>query len=134
MVCGASSVILQRLDEGTISIGFLEGACTKPRIAVHPISQMQLCLVAPAVWQDELATPDWKALEKKPWIFVSPMCSYFRTIQSICREQGLDLQAKYCANEDLTALNLVAEGLGVTITSRSQIEKFPARDRLFVLP
>lgn len=134
MVCGSSGVILQGLDEGTISIGFFEGACTNPKIAVHPLTQIELCLVAPAQWADELAAPDWKALEKKPWIFVSPMCSYFRTIQNICREQGLDLQAKFRANEDLTALNLVVEGLGVTITSKSQIENFAIRDRLFVLP
>jgi DNA-binding transcriptional LysR family regulator len=134
MVCGSSGVILQGLDEGTISIGFFEGACTNPKIAVHPLTQIELCLVAPAQWADELAVPDWKVLEKKPWIFVSPMCSYFRTIQNICREQGLDLQAKFRANEDLTALNLVAEGLGVTITSKSQIENFSIRDRLFVLP
>ena len=43
-------------------------------------------------------------------------------------------EAKFRANEDLTALNLVAEGLGVTITSRTQIETFPQRDSVFVLP
>jgi DNA-binding transcriptional LysR family regulator len=134
MVCGSSGVILQGIDEGSITIGFFEGACTNAKIAAHPLSQIELCLVAPAEWADELSAPDWKLLEKKPWIFVSPMCSYFRTIQNICREQGLDLQAKFRANEDLTALNLVAEGLGVTITSRNQIEKFSMRERLFVLP
>jgi DNA-binding transcriptional LysR family regulator len=134
MVCGSSGVVLQGLDEGTISIGFFEGACNNNKIAYHALTQIDLCLVAPAAWEKELTHPDWKALEKKPWIFVSPMCSYFRTIEHICQEQGLELQARFRANEDITALNLVAEGLGVTVTSRSQIATFPQRDKLFVLP
>ena len=134
MVCGSSGVILQGLDEGSISIGFFEGACSNPRITSHQLTMVELCMIAPAAWAGELSSPDWKLLEKKPWIFVSPMCSYFRTIQHICREQGLELQAKFRANEDITALNLVAEGLGITITSRAQYEKTPVRDRLFVLP
>lgn len=134
MVAGSSGVILQGLDEGSISIGFFEGACPNSRIAFHPLTQTDLCLVAPIAWAEELAAPDWKLLEKKPWIFVSPLCSYFRTIEHICQEQGLRLQARFRANEDITALSLVVEGLGVTITSRSQIENYPQRDRLFVLP
>jgi DNA-binding transcriptional LysR family regulator len=134
MVCGSSGVILQGIDEGTISIGFFEGACNNNKIAFHALTQIDLCLVAPAAWEKELTNPDWKALEQKPWIFVSPLCSYFRTIEHICQEQGLELQARFRANEDITALNLVAEGLGVTVTSRSQIATFPQRDKLFVLP
>ena len=134
MVCGSSGVILQGLDEGSISIGFFEGACNNLKIAVHALTQTDLCLIAPIGWKHELASPDWKALEAKPWIFVSPMCSYFRTIEHICQEQGLQLQARFRANEDLTALNLVSEGLGIAITSRSQIATYPDRDRLFILP
>jgi len=134
MVSSSSGVILQGLDEGTISAGFFEGACTNPRIAVHPLTQIDLCLVAPIAWAEELSAPDWKLLEKKPWIFVSPLCAYYRTIEQICQEQGLQVQARYRANEDLTALNLVSEGLGVTIASRAQVESYPDRERLFVLP
>jgi DNA-binding transcriptional LysR family regulator len=134
LVYGASGVILQGLDEGIISVGYFEGACTNPRIATHALTQIDLCLVAPIAWAGELAAPDWKLLEKKPWIFVSPLCSYYRTIEQICREQGLHLSARYQTNEDFTALHFVVEGLGVTMTSRAQLESYPDRHRLFVLP
>jgi DNA-binding transcriptional LysR family regulator len=134
LVAGSSGVVLQGIDEGTISIGFFEGSCESSRIAFDVIGTTELCLVAPMEWADELSAPDWKALEKKPWIFVSPLCSYFTTIEHICREQGLQLQARFRANEDFAALGLVAEGLGLTITSRVQYEQFRHRDRLSVLP
>jgi DNA-binding transcriptional LysR family regulator len=134
LITASSGVVLQGLDEGTISVGFFEGNCDNPRIAFDAVSTSELCLVAPAAWAKELSTPDWKALEKKPWIFVSPMCSYFRTVEHICQEQGLQLQARFRSNEDFAALRLVAEGLGVTITSRVQLDQFRQRERLFVLP
>jgi DNA-binding transcriptional LysR family regulator len=134
MVAGSSGVILQGLDEGSISVGFFEGTCNNPRIAYQALTRMELCLVASKAWAKELSALDWKLLEKKPWIFVSPQCAYFRTIEQICQEQGLQLQARFRADDDITSLNLVAEGLGITITSRAHIKSFPGRDRLFVLP
>jgi DNA-binding transcriptional LysR family regulator len=134
MLNGSSGVILQGLDEGNISVGFFEGTCNNQKIAFHPLTNVELCLVAPAVWKDELTAPDWKLLEQRPWIFVSPMCSYFRTIEHICREQGLQIQPRFRANEDLTAVHLVADGLGITVTSRAQIAMYPEPEKLFVLP
>lgn len=134
MLNGSSGVILQGLDEGNISVGFFEGTCNNQKIAFHPLTNVELCLVAPAAWQDELLSPDWKLLEQRPWIFVSPMCSYFRTIEHICREQGLQIQPRFRANEDLTAVHLVADGLGITISSRAQIAMYPEPEKLFVLP
>ncbi len=134
MLNGSSGVILQGLEEGSISVGFFEGTCNQPKIAFDPLTNVDLCLVAPASWKEELTAPDWKLLEQKPWIFVSPMCSYFRTIEHICREQGLQIQPRFRANEDLTAVNLVADGLGITISSRAQIAVFPEPEKLFVLP
>ena len=81
-------------------------------------AKLELCLAAPAAWAEELSVPDWKLLETKPWIFVSPQCSYFRALENICREQGLHLNPRYRVNEDLTVLNYVADGLGVTMVAR----------------
>ncbi|MHA3774597.1 LysR family transcriptional regulator [Verrucomicrobiota bacterium sgz303538] len=134
MLNGSSGVILQGLEEGTISVGFFEGTCDNQKIAFHPLTNVELCLVAPAAWKNELLAPDWKLLEQRPWIFVSPMCSYFRTIEHICREQGLQIQPRFRANEDLTAVNLVADGLGITISSRAQIAMYPEPEKLFILP
>jgi DNA-binding transcriptional LysR family regulator len=134
MVCGSSGVILQGLDEGTISIGFFEGDCSSQRLTWHHLDDVELCIAAPAEWAAELATPDWKKLEAKPWIFGSPMCSYFRTVETICREQGLQLRPRFRINEDLTVLNLVAEGLAVTLTAVAQVAASGLADKIVILP
>lgn len=134
MVTGSSGMILQGIDEGSLGIGFFEGACTNPRIASDPLSQIELCLVAPAEWEDDFSNADWKAFEARPWIFVSPTCSYYRIIEHICREQGLQIQPRFRAHECMTGLNLVADGLGMTVSSRTLVEMYPQRQKLQVLP
>lgn len=134
MVTGSSGVILQGLKEGTLTLGFFEGACDSPRITWHQLDTIELCLAAPAAWAEELSTPDWKVLETKPWIFVSPMCSYFRAVEKISQEQGLRFSPRFRVNEDLTVLNLVAEELGVTLIARRQIEVNHFDGRVVALP
>jgi DNA-binding transcriptional LysR family regulator len=134
MVCGSSGVILQGLDEGSISIGFYEGECTSPRLTSHLLADVELCLAAPAAWAADLATPDWKKLATKPWVFGSPTCSYFQTIQNICREHGVQLHQRFRTNEDLTVLPLVADGLAMTLTARAQVEASGLQDKIIILP
>jgi DNA-binding transcriptional LysR family regulator len=134
LVGGSSGNIIQGMDDGAIAIGFFEGECSSSRITWHHLDDIELCLVAPKTWEAELTRPDWKELEKKPWIFVSPMCSYFRTIENVCREQGLQLTPRFRVNEDITVLNLVSEGLGMTLTARNQVEMSGLSDKLFILP
>ena len=134
MVAGSSGVILQGIEDGTVGIGFFEGECTSPRVAHHRLTTLELCLAAPVAWAEELSVPDWKLLESKPWIFVSPRCSYFRALEHICREQGISLTPRYRVNEDLTVLNYVADGLGVTMVARGQIAASGFEGKVVALP
>ena len=134
LVNGSSGTILEGIDEGAIAIGFFEGTCEFPRIEWHPLEPIELCIAAPAAWARELSSPDWKLLETKPWIFVSQSCSYFRAIESICTDQGLKLQQRFRVDECLTVLNLVAEGLGLTLAAVNHIESPEYNGRIVALP
>ncbi len=134
LVNASSGVILQGIEEGAISIGFFEGPCESTKVTWHELDQIELCLAAPIAWAKELTKPDWKLLESKPWIFTSPGCSYHRIIRRLTEEQGLHLSRRFQVNECLTVLNLVAEGLGMTLTSIGQIEANGYQDRVVALP
>jgi DNA-binding transcriptional LysR family regulator len=134
LITGSSGVVIQGLAEGSVSIGFFEGACNNPRIAHETLEEIELRIVAPRIWAGEFRDCDWKALETRPWVFVSPTCSYYRAIETLCHEQGLTLKPRFEVNECLTVLNFVAEGLGLTIASRRVLEQCPERNRLFCLP
>ncbi|MDB6077512.1 MAG: LysR family transcriptional regulator [Akkermansiaceae bacterium] len=134
LVNGSSGVILQGIEDGTISIGFFEGPCDNPKVVYDTLDMIELCIAAPIAWAKELEQPDWKLLESKPWIFTSQQCSYSRAIQAFSEQQGLQLNQRFRVNEDLTVLNLVAEGLGLTLTARSQVEANGFQDQIVLLP
>ena len=134
IICGSSGVILQGLDEGTIAIGFFEGECDRQRLTSHKLTDVELCLIAPIAWKEELSVPDWKKLEARPWIFMTPMCSYFRAIDRLSKEQGLNLSPRFRINEDLTVFQFVAEGLGISLVGVHQVAVSEYRDRICVLP
>lgn len=134
LVNGHSGDILEGLEEGIIAIGFFEGECDSARLTHHQLDTIELCLAAPAAWADELAAPDWKKLEAKPWVFHSPSCSSFRFFQILCREQGRQISPKFRVNEDIAVLNLVAEGLGITLTARNLISANGFDGRVVALP
>lgn len=134
LVNGSSGVILEGIEEGAISIGFFEGPCDSQKITYHELDHIELCLAAPAAWAEELSVPDWKLLEGKPWIFTSPACSYCRFIQRLTEERGLHLSKRFQVNECLTVLNLVAEGLGMTVTAVDEIKDSGFEGRVVPLP
>lgn len=134
LLYASSGVILQGLEEGSISIGFFEGSQTNAKLVTHELAHVELCLAAPMAWAQDLSVPDWKLLEGKPWIFVSPMCSYFRAIETLCREQGLRLNPRFRVDDDLSVLDLIAEELGMSLVGRHQVEQSGLRDRIFILP
>ena len=55
-------------------------------------------------------------------------------IESICADQGLQLQQRFRVDECLTVLNMVAEGLGLTLAARSHIESPEFKGRIVALP
>lgn len=134
IVYGSSGVILQGLEEGSISVGFFEGACTSQKVDHHQLDEVDLRIIGPKTWEKDFARSDWKLLEDKPWIFVSPNCSYYRAIEHICHEQGLKLRPRFEVNEDLTVLGLVAGELGLTVCATNIVEDSPLRKDLFFLP
>lgn len=134
LVNGSSGVILEGIEDGAISIGFFEGPCESAKMRYHELDRIELCIAAPVAWAEELSVPDWKLLESKPWIFTSAGCSYCRFIQRISQEQGIQLRPRFRVNEDLTVLNLVAEGLGLTVTAIGQIAANHFEDRVVALP
>lgn len=134
LVTGHSGDILEGLEEGILGIGFFEGEYDSSRLSHHQLATVDLCLAAPAAWAEELATPDWKKLEAKPWVFHSPSCSSYRFFQSLCREQGRQICPKFRVNDDIAVLTLVAEELGITLTARNLISANGFEGRVVALP
>lgn len=134
LVYASSGVVLEGIDDGTVAAGFFEGTCENARIAVHHLTDLELVLAAPRAWAAELKRPDWKRIAAKPWVFTSPACSYHRTMEKIAREQQWELNRRFGIDEEMTALEVAADGLALTLTGSHVLESHPRRAEVVAVP
>ncbi|GAB5561925.1 MAG: LysR family transcriptional regulator [Synoicihabitans sp.] len=114
---GNSGALLQAVQSRDLDACFYEGTCEDPGIETVLLTHLNLVVVIPTAWAEELERPDWSRLADKPWVFNSPLCSYARYIENITREHNIKPQARFHIDEDRTGLNLVANGQALTLTT-----------------
>lgn len=114
---GASGALLQGVKSRDLDACFFEGTCDDETIELAPLTVFELVVVVPAEWADALQEPSWHKLAARPWAFVSPLCSYFRLIEQVTAANGVTIQPRFQVEEDATALQLVAAGTAISVTT-----------------
>jgi len=134
LVYASSGIVLEGIAEGTLAAGFFEGTCENPKIAVDHLGELELVIAAPKAWATELKRPDWKLLASKPWVFTTPACSYHRTMEKIAREHQWELNKRFGIDEEMTSLEMAADGLALTLTGTHVLEAHPRRSEVAAIP
>ena len=117
VIYGNSGALLQAVQSRDLDGSFYEGTCEDKSIETLHLAHFNLVVIMPSEWKKELKRPDWSRLAAKPWVFVSPSCSYARFLDSITNEHDLHPQARFHVDDDRTALGLVATGQALTLTT-----------------
>ncbi|MBL9192781.1 MAG: LysR family transcriptional regulator [Opitutaceae bacterium] len=131
---GSSGAVLQGLANRDLDAAFFEGTCENPEIGAVALTHFDIVVVIPKAWASELARPDWSLLQGRPWVFVSPLCSYYRLLDQLCRREGLALQARFQVEEDQAAIEFVAAEMAIGVMSLVQLAIAPQRDRVAIWP
>lgn len=114
---GTSGVLVKRVLARELDASFYEGICDDPAIEGLELMVQDLVIAIPQDWAEALDRPDWSLLAERPWVFVSPSCSYHRYIEQLERENGLRLQKRFQTDDDATGLNLIADRSAITMTT-----------------
>ncbi|KAF0095356.1 MAG: LysR family transcriptional regulator [Puniceicoccaceae bacterium 5H] len=132
---GSSGVLRDRLLARELDVVFYEGSIEHPDILGAHLTNLEICVVGPRAWEEELARPDWEVLSRYPWVFTSPNCSYYRLMEHITQVKGLKLQRRYELDEnDVSVSFFVASQMALSLVPRQVIERSHLRDKLFVWP
>jgi DNA-binding transcriptional LysR family regulator len=108
---------LQGVLNRDLDAGFYEGETNDSSIELLPLTHLNLVVAVPQAWASELDQPDWRILEQKPWVAVSPLCSHYDFLQRLARDRGFNINPRFSNDDDATALNLVAANMAVCITT-----------------
>ncbi|QNN21345.1 LysR family transcriptional regulator [Planctomycetales bacterium ZRK34] len=122
------------LRDGRVDAGFAEGPIADRSLYHTQVSTNRLHIIAPADWAEDLADADWSKLQNYPWCFVSPQCSYFVLMRSICERHGLTLKPRFTSDNDLATIEMVRAGLALSIADISRAAPMVESGELFVWP
>jgi DNA-binding transcriptional LysR family regulator len=117
IVTSTSGVLVKRVLARELDAAFYEGSCDDEQVESLELMVQDLVIAIPQDWAEALDRPDWRLLAERPWVFVSPSCSYHRYIEQLERENGLRLQKRFQTDDDATGLNLIADRSGITMTT-----------------
>lgn len=134
-VHGTTGSVRQAVRAFELDAGFIEGPCNDPALAVTPLGRVDLCIALPNDWALQLDdTDDWRALARFPWVFTSPDCSYHAELQRLCDQHDILPQKQFRLDHDSTSLNVVREGLAVSMVDRAFAQPFADAGELTIWP
>lgn len=122
-----SATVLDRLLRHEIDVGFHEGPADQPSLESIHLADIALCVVGPKAWEAELTS--WAAAARRPWVFVSPACSYYRFM---ARLHLSGVEPRFRSDSGETAYDLARSGLALTIIPRAKVPSVVDPARLFV--
>jgi DNA-binding transcriptional LysR family regulator len=107
--------VLDKIKSGKLDAGYIFGNNEHPEIVTIPLSDFNLRIVGPAQWKDDLKGADWLRIAEMPWIWVPPMCPYYKIVGSVFEKKGLKPFKVALADGDYICRALVSSGVGLTV-------------------
>lgn len=132
---GPTQYALNGLKQDVFDVAFFEGRQSNPDIESIPLEERVVKLIAPKAWGNELLDASVRQLQEYPWIFASEGCSLYKFTQEWQTKHDLKLDERIRAsNEEQSAMNFVANELGLSVVLEGVIEHSIHRDKIVVLP
>lgn len=127
-----STSVLRLLTSRDIDVGFIEGEVTAGISGVE-LARLEMCIVAPAALASQLDSANWALLQEFPWVFKSEECSYYRLMNTVFRQHGIQPQNRIESDWD-SNLSLVRKGLGMTVAERSIADHYASLGEVYIWP
>lgn len=125
--------IVRRLKAYTLDVGFGEGPLPTDLHGVA-LPDTQVRVIVPRAWELDDRTADWSALARRPWVFASADCSYYRLMERLSQEHGLQLQEQFRVDEEGTTVQFVQSGLAASLTDLQTAEHAVAGGQAVIWP
>ncbi|MFI4859077.1 MAG: LysR family transcriptional regulator [Phycisphaerales bacterium JB063] len=134
-VHGTTGSVRDAVRRYDVDAGFIEGPCNDPALVATQIGVVELCIVLPNDWAQNLPeAEDWQALAKFPWVFTSPGCSYNVQLERLCKQQQIAPQKQFRLDHESTSLHMVRQGLAVSMVDRACAQPFADAGELTIWP
>ncbi len=119
----SSGYIKKGILDGDIDIGFYEGEIDSPKIISTIFRENRILVIASPKFRDDLKTNNWKDLQKLPWVFKTPDCSYYQLMDRIVKAHELEMKHRYTIDEEGTCLRFVKNGAALSLIGEALVHE-----------
>lgn len=131
---GRSGANVPALRVGRLDVAFISGDADDPLLESCYLRDEELAVAVPDCLCDQLGTGDIAALARLPWVYTSPECAYYRSIQALFREHGCEPVKAVMSEQEDALWAMIRLGLGLGIVRREHIARPENVGRLHALP
>ncbi len=126
----SSGFIQKGVLAGDIDIGFFEGEVESPKLISSQFQGNTILVVASPDFKDDLQTDNWQDLQKLPWVFKTPECSYYQLMERIAKAHDLHLDKRYVIDDERTCLQFIRNSAALSILSEELVSDELAKGTL----
>lgn len=112
---GLSGWVLDSLRQHALDAGFFVGTPPRASIAARHLTDLPLCVIAPAAFRERISTATWKEIAALPWIWTPKLGAYHQIASRMFRARKLKPNIVMEADRESTLINLVAAGMGLSL-------------------
>ena len=127
-----SARLINDLEKKNIDVAFYFGNDKPSGIELYKLVTINLMVIAPLEWKQNLASASLGELSKYPWIWASPDCSYRKIADAILTRKRLNLTHSVVVDDEITCRNLVRAGVGLALVPEKDAREAEKEEAAFI--
>lgn len=120
------------LKNGCLDCGFAFGRHDTPGLDFLDLGPVDIAIVVPAAYRSGHRDADWSGIASLPWIIPDTPCPLQDAVYHLLKQQGLSLENRITANDDITKHAFIRQGRGVAVLEKFEAKRFQASGTAFV--
>lgn len=117
-----SFAILEGIARGELDGGFFFGRCESSGLASFKLLDVELAVVGPDAWKNDLANAAWEILLEKPWVMPPDSCPFYDKTRQLLLPLGKWPNHPITADDETTLLDLVRAEAGIALLPTFMVE------------
>lgn len=132
IIPSSTGEILDALSRGDMDCGFVFGPNNRPDLKTDHLSGLGLTVAVPIRYHASHSFASLEQLARLPWITPDNYCPFFHQVKSCMDQNGITLSRILYANDDITKMAFVEQGLGVCVLLGQEAQPFMEKGVVFL--
>jgi DNA-binding transcriptional LysR family regulator len=120
----------ESFKKGLLDGGFIYGDPEMPELESIALKKINVLVVGPAQWKDEIAAAGWPEIARMPWIWTPSNCNFSQIGKRAFENRGFSPNKVTVADQEPAINALVTAGMGLALMMEEEARDAAAHGRV----